>query len=370
MVFARGSAGRRLALAGALAGLAVLCVAPRVGAAPDARARLARLTRRVAEHAARHAFEAVSLPGALRGPDIVPVTAAVIDSDRAFRAGAARELAAIEPALPKLDVNARADAAVLADWLARARVSRDSVRTFESDPGAPWPRIDAALRALLLGKGTPLCHRLGIASRRLRAIPEALRAEKTVLDPSRASTFAVDAAIQGFERTRMLLRTDIPAGVRECRDPGSVAALAEADSVAARAVESYLDWLRTVVQPRATAVAAAAPVVAAGVDSVRAALTDSLLRVYARGHANSVRATLGTRDAALEWADYVMTLRYGRDLGSPATGAPPPQPLESLHSAAVGPRFSPRAFLNAVIAEGPVPPSAVHDAVLRRLGVH
>jgi len=379
MTFARGSAGRRLALACALAALVCGAFAPRAGAAPDARARLARLTRSVAEHAARWPFEAPSLPGAIRrGPDIVPVTAAVIDSDRAFRAGAARELAALEPSLAGLDLRARTDAAVLRDWLSRAREARDERRTFETDPGAPWPRIDAALRALLVGRGTPLCRRLGIATRRLRSINEALRAEKTVLQPERVSPGTVAAATRAFEDTHALLRVAIPAGVRECRDPGSVAALAEADSNAARAVEAYLEWLRTDVAPRATATSDLPPVATASPDSVREAIADSLLRVYARGHANSVRATLGTRDAARAWAAYVMAVRArGRDAAVDASGDPALSDdarglelVRQLAAAKLGTRFAPRAFLNAVLAEGPVPVQAVAGAIEQRLGVH
>jgi len=148
------------------------------------------------------------------------------------------------------------------------------------------------------------------------------------------------------------------------------------------------------VQPPASASWNASSVAIIRADPVRGTTVDSLLRAYARGHSNSVRATLGVRDAARAWADYVRAFRSGgrdasipgeRDLlyGTDANGERTrihPAGIGSFDmdldgaraeaAAKLGARFSPRTFLNAVIAEGPVPASAVHDAVLRRLGVH
>ena len=68
-------------------------------------------------------------------------------------------------------------------------------------------------------------------------------------EPSRP---AVHAAITGASETLDLLRRTLPALTRDCRDPALQAELAEADTMAVRAIEEYRVALREDLLPRAT----------------------------------------------------------------------------------------------------------------------
>jgi hypothetical protein len=327
-------------------------------------AKLARLANDVGEHALRFRLDEPDIPGvpAVRGrdPSIAAVTQAVLDSDRAFRAEAAMQLERIAAEDSLLSASGRADVAALRGRLERSSLDRDVLRRFETDPGLTWPRIDGAIRALVAGRPGALCRRLVPATRRLRAIPEALRATQVGL--VRPSQLATEIAIRRFARTLALCRRDIPAAVEDCREPVLVADLAEADTLAAGALEDFVTWLGGDVLPHASGSWAmgaetyarwlrattgdstpiqalrdraerelasqpppdSARKVRAG-DSARSGMADSLLEARAQrwghGTAGWLRTVLGRRELAFAWAAYAERVR-GAERAGPAAETP------------------------------------------------
>ena len=328
-------------------------------------ARVARLADELADHVLHLRLDDYDVPG-WRGGGVVPVTQAVLDSDRAFRAEAARSLEALERAAAGVPVepSRRVDLALMAAQLERSRIDRDELRRFETDPGRIWPRVDGSIRSLLGGRPGAVCRRLVLMTRRLRPVPEAVRAMRVILD--RPSRLAVESAITAFERTLVLYRSDLPAAILECRDPAVVADLSEADTLATRSIKAFTTWLAdealtradgswsmgpevyarwlrattgdtTALEPlaaRAERELASAASDAAGAspraDSARAAMADSMLAARAeragRSASSRLRTVLGRRELALPWASFAMRLG--------AIGAAPAAP-------ATAPRFAP-----------------------------
>lgn len=308
----------------------------------QAESRLAKLAARVADHDAALRLDEPDVPG--HAVPLTPVTQQVIDADRSFRNTALNELADIEPVLDQLRASARGDAVVLRARLERVGIDRDERRRFESDPAYVLPRIDGCLRVLLKGRPGVLCHRLAPAIRRLREVPEVLRAAKIGL--AHPSRLAVDFAIERFQQTLSLYRRDMPASLTECRESGSMASFAQADTLAARALERHIDWLRTVALEHAdgewsmgeerftrwlgamtgdtTSLVAlrrraerelAAMAADSGAarpslsgDSIRVRSADKLLASrasqYGRASSRWLRTVAGRRELALAWADY------------------------------------------------------------------
>jgi hypothetical protein len=89
-----------------------------------------------------------------------------------------------------------------------------------------------------------------LATRRLRLVPEVLRAARVNLkDPPRIFT---EVAISQFAGALDFYRNTIPGLTAECREPLLQADLAQADSLAVHAVAEFLEELRTDVLPRTT----------------------------------------------------------------------------------------------------------------------
>ena len=322
--------------------------------------QLARLTRRVAEHESQLRLDEPGVPGrAGRGAPMVPVTQQVIDEDRVFRSGALRQLRELAPGFATLAPRDRVDAELLRGRLERWAIDRDEMRRFETDPGFFLARVDGGLRELLVGRPGVLCHRLGLATRRLRAVPEIMRAAKIGL--AHPSPLAVEFAISRLDQTLALYRNELPATLLECRESGAMAGFAMADTLAVRALQQHAEWLRNVAFEHAdgawpmgrerferwlrattgdtTAIdglrarashelAEAGPVedspeAVFRADSVRAAVTDRLLEARANRHGRrtprGLRTVLGRRELALPWAPYTQSLR-----AQPATPAAEP----------------------------------------------
>ena len=224
------------------------------------------------------------------------------------------------------------------------------------------------IRPQLAGRPGVLCRRVVIVNRQLKAIPEVLRAAR--VDMAHPSRLAVESAIRSLARTLEMLRRDVPAGIRECRDPGSVAALAESDTLAAHAVDEFVMWLDGDVLPHAdgawvmgadvyarwlTATTGdrtpldqlraraarelemlSAPDTGAATeraDSLRAAIADSMLEARA---SRGLRTVLGRRELAWGWAPFALRVRA----------------MSRRASTAEAPRFTPsRLDLAATIAE-------------------
>jgi hypothetical protein len=139
--------------------------------------------------------------------------------------------------------------------LLAARVERDrlelaGVRPFENDPGMYVDLVAGSIRSVLGCEFASPCERTLLATRRLRRVPEVLRAAEVNLKrPSRVST---EEAIERFQGALEFYRVGISSLASGCRDPRVQADLAEADSGAVRAVTGFLRRLREDVLPRST----------------------------------------------------------------------------------------------------------------------
>jgi uncharacterized protein (DUF885 family) len=223
---------------------------------PRARARDAALERLATEFAnhwlATRPHEAARL--GIRGHDgeLVPVTQALLDSERTWHAEFARRLDALTAAVPSdaLSVAARADREILKAGLDRQRLELESIRPFERDPNRTLALVDPPMRVLLNGRRGSLSARLRSMTRRLRQVPEVLRAAQVNLThPSRP---AVETSIPGFARARALYRHGIPDAASAGRDAPVIADLAVADTAAARALQRFIEWLRADLLPRSS----------------------------------------------------------------------------------------------------------------------
>ncbi len=227
----------RLAFAGVLAATLVMSApaARTATAAPS----LAALEREWAAHLLEQRPWEATRAG-LRANDglLVAVTPAWIAADRAWRADFGARLAA----LPDARLSSRQ--AALRDSLHRQleawHAIEDEQRAWERDPARYGDLAGDAVRGALDRGGA--CGGAGKAARRLRRVPEVLRSARLNLREVPDS-----ARVEGERRFRAVLalyRVEIPARVADCRDSYALAALAEADTLAVRAVESFLLFLR------------------------------------------------------------------------------------------------------------------------------
>ncbi len=181
---------------------------------------------------------------------LVPVTEALIDSERAWVADFA---AAGDPA-PALARGATSEAsleaALLDARIRRIRLDLDELRPFEVDPGAYRPLVDGSIRDLLFVSTGPLSTRLRYIARRLEHVPEVLRAAQVNLD--HPSITATETAIEAYGRTLELYRRDLPWFARDLRDATVLADLSEADTLATHALLGFIEWLQVDVRMRST----------------------------------------------------------------------------------------------------------------------
>ena len=229
----------------------LLAGAPARPAGPAARAAPAGVTRLEREH--REHRLAVRPDLATRAGDrrgdarLEPVTQASL----AAEAGWLRDFAARLEAVPRdgLAPAARATLDSLAAATARARAEIVVERRWERDPAAYLELVEDAVRALLPGRGRSTCLRARAVARRLARVPDVLRAARVNL--REAAPERVAGALPGYERTLRLYRAERGQLGARCREPRTQADLAEADTLAVRAVEDFLRHLREDLPPAA-----------------------------------------------------------------------------------------------------------------------
>ena len=176
---------------------------------------------------------------------LVPVTTASVAADIRWLKQMRARVRAIP--LSELSVERAQEHDLLMARIERERIELEEVRSWERNPGYYLDIVAGSVLAVLERDFTSPCERVLLATRRLRLVPEVLRAARVNLkDPPRLYT---EVAIAQFTGALSFYRTTIPALSRECREPLLHADLAEADSLAVHAVEEFLDELRTDVLP-------------------------------------------------------------------------------------------------------------------------
>lgn len=207
-------------------------------AAPSPSRLLARLESEWASHVlAERPHEATRMGLHARDGALVPVTEDWLARERAWLAAFEARFAAVaDVPLPRTRAVARDS---LAARLARVRDDH-ARRVFEREPARYADLVGDAVEDVF--RAAPGCGGSARATRRLRAVPEVLRAARVLVrDPSPA---ALAEGVRRFERVLELYRVGIPARTADCRDGYAQAALAEADSAATRALVAHLEALR------------------------------------------------------------------------------------------------------------------------------
>lgn len=224
---------------------ALLAVAAAAFAAP---VRPGQLEREYREHRLAVRPDLATLAGDRRGDDrLEPVTQATLAAEADWLAGFARRLEAAPRGGRTPTEQATLDS--LTAWTARARAEIVVARRWERDPAAYLDLAEGAVRVLLQDRGRSACARTRALARRLARVPDVLRAARVNLrEPPRT---LLAGALPGYERLLGLYRTELPAFAARCREPHTQADLAEADTLAVRAVEDFLGYLREDLLPRA-----------------------------------------------------------------------------------------------------------------------
>jgi hypothetical protein len=169
---------------------------------------------------------------------LVPVTeASILEDDEALSDLEAR-IARIDRAALEPDGLARLDSLV-------ARVARERAPylagAWRTDPAAYFDLAPGAVLDVATLPGTSPCTRARHAERRMRVVPEVLRAASVNLEHSVPSADKDDAApwLAAVDSLRAL-----PDRLAGCKDSQRQAGLIEADSLAIRAIERFVRFLR------------------------------------------------------------------------------------------------------------------------------
>lgn len=179
-----------------------------------------------------------------------PVTAATIDRDIAWLRDFRAKVADVDSA--RLDPDHRWDRRALLTRVDAELVALTVTEVWRRDPTQYIALVAGSIQSLVQRRFSSPCARLQLAVRRLRQVPEVLRAARVLLDrPTRPAT---EAAIRQFEGTLRLYREGVRDGLSECEEGLFQAELAEADTLAIQAVESFIVHLRTGLLPRADSV--------------------------------------------------------------------------------------------------------------------
>lgn len=122
------------------------------------------------------------------------------------------------------------------EWSA---IERD---TWTREPAAYVPlTVGAVLDVALAPRVTP-CERARRALKRLRRVPEVLRAAQVQLRS--AHDFDRERTLAAWDAGLLALRADAPAAVQGCREPGRNADFVEADSLALDAIVRFVRYVR------------------------------------------------------------------------------------------------------------------------------
>jgi len=227
------------------AGLALGFVGPLSSQAPDA--RLQRLGDEFLDDwLERRPHVATRLGVHDADGRLLPITAASVASDLRWLAGMRARLGAIPRA--GLSFERAQEYDLLAARIERERIELAEVRSWERKPSLYLDLVAGSVLAVLERDFGAPCERVVLATRRLRLVPEVLRAARVNLrDPPRLHT---EVAIAEFTGALDFYRTTLPALTAGCREPRLQADLAEADSEAVHAVEKFLQELRADVLPQ------------------------------------------------------------------------------------------------------------------------
>ena len=183
------------------------------------------------------------------------VTAAALAEERAWLRAFRERLAAVprdEPAGERATERALLEAAVERDLM-----EAEVLRPFERDPGAYVALVAGSVEAALKRSGGTQCARLEHAARRLAEVPEVLRAARLNLkDPPRVLT---ELAIERFAQVLRFYREDVPRLTAGCRSARMQADVAQADTIAVRAVEGFLRYLADDLLPISSGTLAIGP---------------------------------------------------------------------------------------------------------------
>jgi len=175
-----------------------------------------------------------------------PVTQATLAEDAAWYRSFRARLAAI----PRggLSFERALDHDVLAARIESELLDLEVIRPYQTHPNAYVELVAGSIQSLLERDVASPCERVREATRRLGQVPEVLRAARVNLEnPPEIFT---RVALQQLAGALTFYRSEVPALAAGCRDPETQADLAEADSAAVRALESFLDYLRDDLLPR------------------------------------------------------------------------------------------------------------------------
>jgi hypothetical protein len=175
------------------------------------------------------------------------VSPATLDQERAWlRAFRARLDAQGPPPAGALDA-AGAERAMLSAAVRYDSLDLEVLKPFARDPGAYLDLIAESVRAALDRAPASPCERVKLAIHRLGEVPEVLRTARVNLaNPPRLLT---ERAIARARSLLRFYRSDLPGLVEGCRAPRSQSTLAEADTLAVRAVGEYLIYLERDLLP-------------------------------------------------------------------------------------------------------------------------
>jgi hypothetical protein len=232
---------------GLAAALAVLLAAfPGDGAArePDLAAQVNEF---IAWRLARARSAARRPEARAKDPLARTVSPATLDQERAWlRAFRARLDAGATPMAGTPDAAAD-ERAMLNSAVRYDSLELEVLKPFVRDPAAYLDLIAESVRTALDRTAVSPCQRVQLAILRLDEAPEVLRtARVNLVNPPRLLTE------RAMVRARALLsfyRSDLPGKVPECRAPHLQAALAEADTLAVRAVRDYIVYLERDLLP-------------------------------------------------------------------------------------------------------------------------
>jgi len=182
-----------------------------------------------------------------RDEALPPITEQSVASDVAWLKAFRVRLRALAP--ERLGFEARLDRIVLDRRIDRELLELEDVRSWRTNPNVYVDLVSGPILALLQRDYAPINTRVRAATRRLKAVPEVLRAARLNLQhPSRIAT---EVAIAQSAGVIELYRTTVPALTAACHDPTLVADLTEADTSAAQAVEEFRTFLSADLLPRA-----------------------------------------------------------------------------------------------------------------------
>ncbi|HYM80184.1 MAG TPA: DUF885 domain-containing protein [Candidatus Limnocylindria bacterium] len=179
---------------------------------------------------------------------LYPVTEATVAEDVVWLKRFRSRLEAVPRA--RLSFDNALDRDVLAARIERELLNLEVIRPFERNPNFYLDLIAGSVQSLLQRNFASPCERIRSASRRLARVPEVLRAAKLNLrNPPKIYT---EVAITQYQGALRFYREVVPALARGCKDSQAQAGLAEADSSAVKAVESFLAFLREDLLPAST----------------------------------------------------------------------------------------------------------------------